>query len=219
MNNSDHAENVKAREFQIYKEACGLAVDYNPNLRAIDLRTMGNLLSYMNHLSYTCFPSVSTVKAPLHAHKRTIERSLDRLDSEGHFRRERRWNRKKRKWDNSIYQPLIPDTVMPAIETRFCNQPDTLAIINKIRDRLKRQHNLPLGTGKYSPVPTGEEMPSDSLNEPPSEPLSVYTTPSASRSEDNSDSTIGKEKRLSEGLQAPKAELARSPDPPLNRGD
>lgn len=141
MHSSDDPTNVKAREFQIYKEACLLGASYNKELRTIDLRVMQSLLSYMNHINYTCFPGINTLTKPLPAHKRSGQRSLQVLTDKSHLRRSRRWNKQKKCWSSSVYLPLIPDCVMPALEI-FLAQPLRGVTTSRLWERgLKRSNS------------------------------------------------------------------------------
>jgi hypothetical protein len=238
MYDSDDSAKVKAREYQIYKEACDLGIHYNKKLRIADLRVGRNLLSYMNCDTYDCFPGAGTLAEPLPMHERTTKRSLKALADYGHFRRSRSWDKENRRWKSSRYLPLIPDCVMPALEIRFQKQPDVLEIIKAVRSRLIGSNSsgvdLSLGgsgvdlslsakngkgvndrgfvtrvVARDCHEGSGVEMAQEPLTEPPSEPPS-YT----GRDEviTPSGSEEREEKRLSEEVRQESEEPLCSPD-------
>src|SRR5262249_33839919 len=148
----------------IYKEACLLACAYNKALRAIDLRVMVELSSYLNHESYRAFPSINTLLNTLPISRRALFRSLKKLEAEGHLMRQRRWNKAKRKSDSSVYVPLIPDAVMPALRLRFANQPAALVVLATLGGSTEKTTpsvsaiSTPLGSGEEMTPGSGEEM-------------------------------------------------------------
>jgi hypothetical protein len=211
----------RAREFQIYKEACLLGAAYNKALRAVDLRVMAEILSYLNHESYRAFPGINTLLNILPISRRTLFRSLEKLEAEGHIRRQRRWNKAKRKSDSTVYIPLIPDAVMPKLRLRFANQPDALVVLAraaKQRERgadvadTQKRAKMTLGSSVKMTLGSGVEMTPEPLTEPLTEPLSFTGCDLRPQhfSEDQKEKRVGEEGR---GVKEGNADLPLSGSP------
>jgi hypothetical protein len=187
----------RGKEFQIYKEACLLGAGYNKALRAVDLRVMLEVSSYLNHESFSAFPGVKTLLNTLPVSRRTLFYSLDKLESEGHLGRRRRWNKAKRRSDSTVYLPLIPDAVMPTLRIRFANQPDALLVLARAARHNQQGAKIAPGSAVEIALGSAVEIAPEPLTEPLKEPLSYTGGDLASPYiSDNqfSDSREGKEK-------------------------
>jgi hypothetical protein len=209
----------RAREFQIYKEACSLGASYNMALRAVDLRVIGEILSYLNHRSFSAFPGINTLLSTLPIGRTTLFRSLNKLESEGHIRRQRRWNKSKRKSDSTVYVPLIPDKVMPTLRIRFANQPDALLVLARAgkgstgaKKQDEQRTKMTLGSTVEMTLGSTVEMTPEPLTEPPTEPLSFTGCDLGShhRLEDKKEKRVGEE---GSALKEERDALPRSDSP------
>jgi hypothetical protein len=200
----------RGKEFQIYKECCLLGAGYNKALRAVDLRVMLEVCSYLNHESFSAFPGINTLLNTLPISRRTLFYSLDKLESESHLARHRRWNQAKRRSDSTVYIPLIPAKVMPALRIRFANQPDALIVLA----RAAKSESAKIAPGSAVEIALGSavEIAPEPLTEPLKEPLSYTGVDRGSPPiSDNqfSDSREGKDKRSGEGSKEGLAEIYR----------
>jgi len=200
------------KEFQIYKECCLLGASYNRALRAVDLRVMVEVCSYLNHESFSAFPGISTLLNTLPISRRTLFYSLDKLESERHLERRRRWNKAKRKSDSTVYIPLIPDKVMPTLRIRFANQPDALVILARAARYNQGRAKIAPGSAEEIALGSAERIAPEPLTQPLKEPLSYTGDDLASSYISDSpfsDSKEGKQRGLGEGSMEGLAELYR----------
>jgi hypothetical protein len=95
-------------DFQVIREAWGLAAASHPAMRAIDLRVIMVLQSYLNKDNLTAFPSVSTIAKNIGKSTRTVQMSIAHIANHGLLAIERRWDKRRGCWQSSRYMPLIP---------------------------------------------------------------------------------------------------------------
>jgi len=95
-------------DFEAIREIWGLAAAANPKMRAIDLRVIMVLQSYLSRRDFTAFPGIATIARQIEKAPRTVQRSLQHIAELGHLEIERRWDQARRCWQSNRYHPQIP---------------------------------------------------------------------------------------------------------------
>src|SRR5436190_22467790 len=96
--------------FEASREFWGLAASGDKRLRAIHLRIIMVLQSYLHRGTFTAFPGLPLIARQVSAHMRTVQRAIADLEGWGYMTVERRWNKVKRCWNSNVYRPHVPQS-------------------------------------------------------------------------------------------------------------
>jgi hypothetical protein len=107
-------------DFEAIREMWGLAAAANPKMRAIDLRVVMVLQSYLSRKDFTAFPGIPTIGKQIGKAARTVQRSIHHIEELGHLKIERRWDAGRHCWQSNRYHPQIPmDALNETLQERY----------------------------------------------------------------------------------------------------
>jgi hypothetical protein len=158
-----NSESKGNNDFEKRREAWGLQCAWDKELRAIDLRMVMALQSFLNRESFAAFPSVMKLMRLIECSETAARNSLKQLASRRHIRVARRF--RGREQQTNLYHALL--------------HPGTLERVDAIRSERYTTPHSGFDTTPHSGFNTTPHSGNDTLTsyltstEPPKEPLSL----------------------------------------------